>query len=119
VRQIHLAAVDDGLERGARQPEVTHGHRELAGDGMLDGAPVVAACKVRPPAGKIGALDRGVGAEVRDVVDGAAEGVDGVEGVATMPRKREECEEEVRAALARDLRAETGETHTAPRVSRA
>src|SRR2546422_635801 len=112
--QVHLAALDDRLEGRARQAELPHGGGELPRDRVLGRAVgLVAARDVAAPGGQPGALRAGVGAEVGDVVHGAAERVDRVERLATGARQREKRVVEVRAALARDPRGQPDQAHRA------
>ena len=115
---VHLDAVDDRFQRFTRDPVRAHPRRELAGDRMHRLLPgLVAARDVASPHRQPGVL-RGrirdaVYPEVGDVVDGAAEGVDGVERFATETRQREERVVEVRATAASEPRSEVRDAHAA------
>ena len=115
---VHFDAVDDRLQRVARDPVRTHARRELARDRMHRlTAGLVAARELTPPLRERGALRGWIGdtvdAEVRDVVDRAAERVDGVQRFAARTRQRQEGVIEARATAAREPRGEVRDTHAA------
>src|SRR5438876_774359 len=102
--EVHLDAVDDRLERRARDRVGAYGGLEPERDWVVgDRARRVAARHLLAPAPELPALDRRVdaplAAEIRDVVHGPAEGVHRVERLATRARQREKRVVEVRAAL--------------------
>src|SRR4030095_2322137 len=111
-REVHLAAVDDGLECGAWNRIRGDRRLQLPGDRVdRHRARREATRDVLAPARQTRALGAGVAAEVGDVIDRTAEGVDRVQRLAPRSRQRQEGEVEVRAALARQARAEAAEAH--------
>ena len=117
-RHVHGDAIDDRLQRLARNPELLHGRRQALGDRMLGPrSRLVAAGDLAPPALELLAQHAGIGAlfgpEVGNVVDGPAERIHGVEGVAAGPGQREEGVVEVRAASPGQPRDQVGAGHDA------
>src|SRR5437870_10370064 len=108
--EIHLDAVDDREESVARDRKVTNGGRQASGDGMMRGFRVLVAAEDvgAPLAERAASFRLRPVVEVRDVVHGPAKRVDRVERFALLSRERQERVVEVRAAPARESRAELG-----------
>jgi hypothetical protein len=112
VVEIHLDAGDDLLQHRAWDGKCADRLLEPLPGGMRGGPPINAA-DLLAPVGELAPLLVAVLADVHGIVDDAAKGVHGVEGVTLPTGQAEEGVEEVRAALASEPRDELAGVHAA------